>query len=346
MTPPLTTRLATAAMPLLRRLEPELAHRVALAGLKLAGPWWTPPATPAALAVDCAGLHFAHPVGVAAGLDKDGDYLDALGAIGFSHIEIGTVTPQPQPGNPRPRLLRIPAATALVNRMGFNSKGVEHVVQRLQCSRFRGVRGVSIGKNAATPLERAVDDYLLCLRRVYPLADYVAINISSPNTAQLRELQTVAGLEQLLGPLQQERQRLARENGKTKPLFVKLAPDLTSAELSILATEIRRLGVDGVIATNTTVDLQAVGAVPDVYRGGGLSGEPLHRQSVAVIAQLRVELGAGFPIIGVGGITTAANALATLRAGANAIQLYTGLVYRGPALLHEILAALTDARPA
>ncbi len=320
-------------------MEPELAHRVALAGLKLAAPFWPRLETPANLTVDCAGLHFAHPVGVAAGLDKDGDYLDALGAIGFSHIEVGTVTPQPQSGNPKPRLLRVPAATALINRLGFNSKGVDHVVRRLQHSRYRGIRGVSIGKNAATPIEKAVDDYLLCFRRLYPLADYIAINISSPNTAQLRELQSVEGLAQVIVPLQAERARLASEHGKHKPIFVKLAPDLTRDQLATLASEIRRLGVDGVIATNTTIDLQGVGAIPGVYQGAGLSGAPLHWKSVEVIAQLRKDLGADFPILGVGGITTAEAALATLRAGANVIQLYTGLVYRGPRLLREILAA-------
>ena len=340
MTTSAPTKLAAAAMSILLRLEPERAHRLALAGLKLLRPFWPPLETPASVAVNCAGLHFAHPVGIAAGFDKDGDYLDALGAIGFSHIEVGTVTPDPQAGNPKPRLMRIPAATALVNRMGFNSKGIAYVVQQLQRSRFRGIRGVSIGKNAVTPIESAVDDYLICFRIVYSLADYVAVNISSPNTSKLRELQTVEGLGQLIGPLQEEGAHLAREHGKRTPIFVKLAPDLTEDQLTSLALAIRRLGVDGVIATNTTVALDEVGTVPAIYQGGGLSGEPLHRKSLAVISQLRAELGSDFPIIGVGGITTAKAALATLTAGANVVQLYTGFIYRGPALLNEILSML------
>ncbi len=335
--------LATASLPILLRLEPELAHRLAMQGLKLLRSAWPTPKPSPTLAVTCAGLRFAHPVGIAAGFDKDGDYLDALGAVGFSHIEVGTVTPKPQPGNPKPRIHRIPAATAVVNRMGFNSKGLAYVERRLTGSSYGGVRGVSIGKNAATPIENAAEDYVLCFRTVYSMADYVAVNVSSPNTSQLRELQTAAGLSGLIGPLQDERVRLVRERGTHTPIFVKLAPDFTPEQLVAIAAEIRRLGVDGVIATNTTVALDGVGAVPAIYHGGGLSGEPLHRQSVNVISQLRSELGPDFPIIGVGGITTAEAALATLRAGANVIQLYTGLIYRGPALLDEILTSLGGA---
>lgn len=335
--------VSTAPLPLLHRLDPELAHSVALIGLHLMRAFWRAPWT-AGLARDVAGLRFIHPVGVAAGFDKSGDHLDALGAVGFSHVEVGTVTPRPQPGNPRPRLFRIPEAGAIVNRMGFNNKGVEHLVRRMSGSRFPGIKGVSIGKNAATPLERAEEDYLFCFRRVYPHADYIAVNVSSPNTPQLRELQAAERLASVIAPLQEERARLEREYGKRTPLFVKIAPDATSEQLSALAAELRRLGVDGVIATNTTVNLEGVPGVRPEHAGGGLSGAPLHARSVAVIRQLRSELGRGFPIIGVGGVTTAAAALATLDAGADVIQLYTGLVYRGAALLEEILEAIRLCR--
>jgi dihydroorotate dehydrogenase len=344
MTSTVASALAAASLPILLRLEPELAHRLAMSGLKLVRPLWEAPQTTAADAVTCAGVRFAHRVGVAAGFDKDGDYLDAIGAIGFGHVEVGTVTPRPQPGNPRPRLQRIRQARAVVNRMGFNSKGVAHVVDRLERSTFRGVRGVSIGKNADTPLDDAPSDYLACFRAVYALADYVAVNVSSPNTANLRELQRAQGLSGVVGPLQEEAVRLEREHGKRTPIFVKIAPDFAPEQLSSLALEIRRLGVDGLIATNTTVDLGEVAGVPAAFAGGGLSGEPLHRRSVAVIAQLRAELGSTFPIVGVGGIVSAQAALATLRAGADVIQLYTGLIYRGPALLGEILAATAALR--
>ena len=337
MTRSVALSLATAALPILLRLEPERAHRLALRGLKALRPFWPPLEVAPDLAVECAGLRFEHPVGIAAGFDKDGDYLDALGAVGFSHVEIGTVTPRPQPGNPPPRIHRIPAASAVVNRMGFNSKGIAYVVQQLQRSTFRGIRGVSIGKNADTPIENAAVDYLACLRAAYSLADFFAINVSSPNTSDLRRLQGGEDLDRLMGTLQDERARLVRESGKRVPIFVKIAPDLSSEQLTTLAREFRRLGVDGVIATNTTVDL---GGMPVAFEGGGLSGAPLHRRSLAVIAQLRSELGAAFPIIGVGGITTAGAALETLKSGANVIQLYTGLIYRGPALLQDILRAL------
>jgi len=331
---------AQATLPLLRRLEPERAHRLALRALKLV-PWrWSRPELPADAGVTLLGLRFDHPVGIAAGLDKDGDYLDALGAIGFSHIEVGTVTPRPQPGNPRPRLFRVPEAEALVNRMGFNSKGVDYLVERLRHSRFRGIRGISIGKNADTPLDVAHNDYVTCFERVYALADYVAVNVSSPNTSNLRELQAQVGLQRIVAALQERREQLQTRFGKHVPLFVKIAPDFTETALAALAAELRALAVDGVIATNTTVDLSAVAKVMPADTAGGLSGAPLHAKSVAVVRQLRAELGAGFPIIGVGGITNAAAALGTLAAGADLIQVYTGLIYRGPMLLHEILAAL------
>jgi dihydroorotate dehydrogenase len=331
--------IARASLPILTRLDPERAHDLALAGLRWLRPFWPALELPADLAVRCFGLRFAHPLGLAAGFDKNGDYLDALGAMGFSHVELGTVTPRPQPGNPKPRLFRIPEAGALINRMGFNNKGVDHLVAQVSRSRYAGIRGISIGKNFDTPLENAQDDYLICLRKVYALADYVAVNVSSPNTARLRELQARDGLERILGTLLEERRVLEQRYGKRVPLLVKVAPDLTPEEISALARDLRSLEVDGVIATNTSTDRSALANAPAAAQAGGLSGAPLHPLSMRVIAQLRAELGADFPLIGVGGIVSADHARATLRAGANLIQIYTGFAYRGSALLEEIVDA-------
>jgi dihydroorotate dehydrogenase len=331
--------IARASLPILTRLDPELAHDLGLAGLRWLRPLWSALELPAGLTVHCLGLEFAHPLGLAAGFDKNGDYLDALGAMGFSHIELGTVTPRPQPGNAKPRMFRIPEASALINRMGFNNKGVDHLVAQVSRSRYPGIRGISIGKNADTPLENAQDDYLICLRKVYALADYIAVNISSPNTARLRELQAREGLERILGTLLEERRVLERRCGKRVPLLVKVAPDLTPEQISALARDLRSLKVDGVIATNTSADHSALANAPAAAETGGLSGAPLHSLSLRVISQLRAELGAEFPLIGVGGIVSADHARATLRAGANLIQIYTGFAYRGSALLEEIVKA-------
>jgi dihydroorotate dehydrogenase len=335
--------IAQASLSLLSRLSPEFAHDLGLAGMQLLYPLWPARAVPAALQVRCLGKSFAHPVGLAAGFDKSGDYLDALGAMGFSHIELGTVTPRPQPGNPKPRMFRVPEKLALVNRMGFNNKGVDHLVAQLPRSRYPGIRGISIGKNFDTAIENAQSDYTACLRKVYPVADYVAVNVSSPNTARLRELQSADGLERIVGALLEERVRLEQQFGRHVPLLVKVAPDLDPGQISALAASLRSLQVDGVIATNTTTDLGSLGPSWPGDRRGGLSGAPLHALSLSVIAQLRSEMGAGFPIIGVGGIVSAADALATLRAGANLIQIYTGFAYRGQLLIEEILDALACA---
>ncbi len=336
--------VARASLPVLRRLPPETAHDLGLAGLQRLRPLWTAPVVPPALAVSCAGLTFAHPLGLAAGFDKDGDYLDALGALGFSHIELGTVTPRPQPGNPKPRMFRPPGGAALVNRMGFNNKGVDHLVARLQRARYPGIRGISIGKNADTPIDRAADDYVTCMRKVYAHADYIAINVSSPNTARLRELQEPDGLQRILGSLLETRAALCKDHAKQVPLLVKIAPDLDSGQIAELAAVVRSLGIDGIISTNTTTDLSALGPDWPDERRGGLSGAPLHARSVAVIAQLRAELGGGFPIVGVGGIVDADRALATLRAGANLLQVYTGFAYHGHALIEAVLDALCRRR--
>jgi dihydroorotate dehydrogenase len=332
--------MASAALPLLRHLDPELAHDLGLAGLKCVKALWPALPIPAALAVQSFGLQFSHPVGLAAGFDKNGDYLDALGALGFSHIELGTVTPRPQAGNPKPRMFRIPGSAALINRMGFNNKGVDHLVSRLARARYRGIRGISIGKNFDTPIENAQDDYVACLRKVYPHADYVAINVSSPNTERLRELQARDGLQRILGTLLAERFTLQQRFARRVPLLVKVAPDLSPEQLSALAHEVRSVQLDGVIATNTSTDLSVLQPPPAAAQRGGLSGAPLHPASVRIISQLRAELGADFPIIGVGGIVSAEHARASLRAGANLLQIYTGFAYRGAALIEEILDAL------
>jgi dihydroorotate dehydrogenase len=332
--------IASGSLPILSRLDPERAHDMGLAGLRLLKPLWPPQEAPAGLKVRCLGLEFAHPLGLAAGFDKNGDYLDALGALGFGHIELGTITPRPQPGNPKPRMFRIPATGALVNRMGFNNKGVDHLAAQLARSRYRGVRGVSIGKNFDTPIESAEADYVACLRKVYAHADYIAVNVSSPNTARLRELQGRDGLERIVGALHSERIQLERNHGKHVPLLVKIAPNLDQEQLASLAATLRSLAVEGVIATNTSTDLSSLGANwPDAQRGG-LSGAPLHSLSLGVIRQMRSALGPEFPIIGVGGIVSGDHALGTLNAGANLVQIYTGFANRGYGLVKEILDAL------
>jgi dihydroorotate dehydrogenase len=338
--PHLVSALAQSALPLLTRLDPELAHGVGLKALSWAGPLWPTLKTPDTLAVSCLGLKFAHRVGLAAGFDKNGDCLDGLGALGFSHVELGTVTPRPQPGNPKPRMFRFRNECALINRMGFNNKGVDHLVERLARSRYSGVRGISIGKNFDTPLENAQDDYLHCLRKVYAIADYVAINVSSPNTARLRELQGREGLQRVVSPLLEERAILAQRTGKRVPLLVKIAPDLDNEAIRALADDVRTLQIDGIIATNTSIDHGLLSTPPPKPIQGGLSGAPIHSRSRQVITQLRAELGPTFPIIGVGGIVSADNALATLQAGANLLQIYTGFAYRGAALIEDIVSAL------
>ena len=340
MTRWLASAMARTSLPLLRKMDAERAHDLGLEGLRFLRPMWPTPVIPSSLGLRCFGLRFAHPLGLAAGFDKNGDYVDALGAVGFGHIELGTVTPRPQPGNPKPRMFRVPQTDGLVNRMGFNNKGVDHLLAQLTAARYPGIRGISIGKNAATPIEEAQNDYVACLRKVYEYADYIAVNVSSPNTARLRELQAPDGLERIVGALLEERRLLQERQGKTVPLLVKIAPNLDAGQVRSIGGTLRSLAVDGIIATNTSNDLSGLGAAwPDTQRGG-LSGAPIHALSLNIIAQLRAELGPSVPIIGVGGIVDAERALATLAAGANLIQIYTGFANQGHRLVQDILQAL------
>ena len=329
------------------RLDPERAHDVTMEALaRLQN-------TPAQCAwqqtrvdnpLTLAGLRFPNRVGLAAGLDKNGRCIDGLGAMGFGFIEVGTVTPKAQPGNPKPRMFRLPAAEALINRLGFNNDGLPAFIANVQRARtFRqrgGILGLNIGKNAATPIERAADDYLTCLDGVYPHADYVTVNISSPNTKNLRELQGDEALDALLSALQARRVELAAEHGRSVPLFVKIAPDLDDAQVALIAATLQRNRIDGVIATNTTIARDAVRGLPHAEEAGGLSGKPVFEASNRVIAQLRAALGRRYPIIGVGGVLSGADAQAKIAAGADLVQIYTGFIYKGPPLVTQIARAL------
>ncbi len=329
--------------PLLFALDAETAHHLTLKALitmqriGLAG---APAPRPAACPRRVMGVDFPNPVGLAAGLDKNGAYIDALAALGFGFIEVGTVTPRPQPGNPRPRLFRIPQAQAVINRMGFNNDGVDRLVDNVRRADYRGVLGINIGKNFDTPIERAADDYLHCLRKVYALASYVTVNISSPNTRNLRQLQESAELENLLGALKTEQRRLADQHGKYVPLALKIAPDLDGAQVGVIAGLLRKHGIDAVIATNTTLARDGVAGLPHSAEAGGLSGAPLTQRSTTIVRQLGNALGGNLPIIGVGGIMSGADAEQKITAGASLVQLYTGLIYRGPRLVAECVDAL------
>lgn len=332
--------------PLLFALDAETAHAVTLAALNtLRHAGLLPVAVqPARCSRRVMGLDFPNPVGLAAGLDKDGECIDALAALGFGFIEVGTVTPRPQPGNPRPRLFRLDPAKAVINRMGFNNNGVDRLVDNVRRANFRGVLGINIGKNFDTPLDRAADDYVQCLRKVYASASYVTVNISSPNTKDLRQLQESAELDGLLGTLSAERQRLADAHGKRVPLAVKIAPDLDRAQLDAIAELLQRHAIDAVIATNTTTARDGVSSLRHGNESGGLSGAPLTERANDIVRQLRSALGNALPIIGVGGIMSGADASQRIAAGASLVQLYTGLIYRGPGLVRECVAALCGER--
>ena len=292
--------------------------------------------------VRCMGLEFPNPVGVAPGLDKNGDYFEALGDLGFGFVEIGTITPRPQPGNPKPRVFRLPEAQAMINRLGFNNKGVDHLVRQVRKHRFQGILGINIGKNFDTPIERAAEDYLHCLEAVYAYADYITVNISSPNTENLRDLQGEEELDRLLGALQRRRGELADEFDRRVPMAVKVAPDLDDGAIPVIAQVVEHHGMDAVIATNTTIGRDGVEGLEHAGETGGLSGAPLKEKADRVLAALRRELPDEIALIGVGGITCGQDAVDKLERGASLVQFYTGMVYRGPELVSECLQAIAD----
>lgn len=336
--------------PALFTLDPEKAHDVTLRNLSRA---WSNntmrkilKARNMLLPCDLMGLPLRNPIGLAAGLDKNGEYIDALGQLGFGFLEVGTVTPRPQDGNPKPRMFRLPKAQALINRMGFNNHGLEVFLANVARSNYcghGGILGLNLGKNADTPIEQAADDYLKGLNAVYAYADYVTINISSPNTKNLRALQGEDELSQLLQQLQAARQELADQHGRYVPIAIKIAPDLDHDQIMSIAHLLPRYGMDGVIATNTTLSRDAVQGLPHAQEAGGLSGPPVHELSLKVISELRREMGPDFAIIGVGGIDSGQKALEKIQAGANAIQLYTGLIYQGPRLIRDCMDSLRKA---
>ncbi len=331
--------------PLLFALEAETAHEAATRGLALAAATGTlrfAVDAPLEDPVEVMGLRFRNRVGLAAGLDKNGVHVDALAALGFGFVEIGTVTPKAQPGNPRPRMFRLPGSEALINRMGFNNLGVDALVHAVRRSKYRGVLGINIGKNAGTPLDEAEDDFVYCLKRVYRHASYVALNVSSPNTADLRQLQGANELDRVLGAICAERSRLAAKHERYVPLAVKIAPDLADEQIESIAARLTAHGIDAVIATNTTIAREAVAGQPHAEEAGGLSGAPLREPANRVIRALRAALPSGYPIIGVGGILSGADARAKIDAGATLVQLYTGLVFRGPALVAECARAIAS----
>ena len=334
--------LYSLARSALFRLDPEVAHDLSLKSLGMLGP-------AAALlgagadqgsAVRVMGIDFPNPVGLAAGLDKNGEYIDALAALGFGSLEIGTVTPRPQPGNPKPRLFRLPEHEAIINRMGFNNSGVEQLLRNVERASFRGVLGINIGKNFDTPIEKAADDYLACLDAVYDRATYVAVNISSPNTKNLRDLQSSQALDALLAAVMQRREALAVRHSATKPLLVKVAPDLDDEQVEAIAGLAVKHRVDGLIATNTTIARDAVKDHRHASQTGGLSGKPLLAPSTAILRKLAGALKGRVPLVGVGGIHSGADARAKIEAGASLVQLYTGFIYKGPALIGEARRAL------
>jgi dihydroorotate dehydrogenase len=332
-------------------MDPEAAHELTMASLaRVQG---TPLAWAYCVAtvddpIELAGLKFPNRVGLAAGLDKNAKCIDGLASMGFGFVEVGTVTPLAQPGNPKPRMFRLPKAHALINRLGFNNEGLDAFLDNVQRSTLRRknksgmLLGLNIGKNAATPIESAIDDYLICLNGVYPHADYVTVNISSPNTKNLRSLQSDGALDALLGAIATRREILQKQYGKRVPIFVKIAPDLEPAQVAVIAATLVRQGMDGVVATNTTLSRDAVKGLEHAEEAGGLSGAPVREASNRVIAQLRSALGPTYPIIGVGGIMSAADAVEKIRAGADVVQMYTGLIYKGPQLVKESALAIKN----
>lgn len=324
------------------RLDPERAHHVALKGLRwLHRCGMARILRPGDIDVPTSlwGWDLPNPIGLAAGLDKNGEYVDALGALGFGFIEVGTVTPKPQPGNPKPRIFRLTDSVGLINRLGFNNRGLDYLIDRVRRRRWRGILGINIGKNKDTPNEKAVDDYVTCLRRVYIHADYITVNVSSPNTAGLRDLQQPDSLANLLDVLLDERDALASRHGDSRPLLLKLAPDLDEEEIRATAELLNSRRPDGVIATNTTIDRAAVTHEPLAHETGGLSGRPVYERSTEVLRSLRNGLDPTIRLIGVGGITDSETARGKIDAGADLLQIYTGFIYRGPQLIADCCRA-------
>jgi len=325
--------------PFVLALDPETAHEISIAGLHALGavaPIGRPlPDTP----VTVMGISFPNRIGLAAGLDKNGEAIDALAGWGFGHIEIGTVTPRAQPGNPKPRMFRLPQVEGIINRMGFNNHGIDALVANVRAAKYRGILGINIGKNADTPIERAADDYLIGLERAYPHASYITVNISSPNTKNLRALQGESELDALLGALKARQAELAQQHGKYVPIALKIAPDLDEAQITNIADALKRHRIDAVIATNTTLDRSKVAGQANAEQAGGLSGAPLFEASTLVLKKLAAALAGEMPIIAVGGVTDGAKAKAKLDAGAQLVQIYSGLIYRGPGLVKDCVAA-------
>jgi dihydroorotate dehydrogenase len=343
LTMPSTPTMYDLARQMLFKLSAETSHDLSLdligAGGRL-GLNQRLTKAPAPLPVKVLGLSFANPVGLAAGLDKNGTAIDGFAQLGFGFVEIGTVTPRPQPGNPQPRLFRLPDATAIINRMGFNNLGVDHLVARVKAARYNGVLGINIGKNATTPVERAQDDYLLCLDKVHEHASYVTVNVSSPNTPGLRSLQFGDSLKALLDALAVRRQALALASGRRVPLAIKIAPDMTDEETAQVAAALLATGMDAVIATNTTLSREGVQGLPHGEEAGGLSGAPVRERSTHTVRVLAAELKGAIPIIAAGGITEGRHAAEKIEAGASLVQVYSGFIYRGPALIRESVDAI------
>jgi dihydroorotate dehydrogenase len=331
------------ASPLLFQFDAESIHDFTLKSLNTAerlGALSLYPSPPVCQSRQVMGITFPNPVGLAAGLDKNAAVIDAMAALGFGFIEVGTVTPRPQPGNPKPRLFRLKEAQGIVNRFGFNNLGVDHLIENVKVAKYKGVLGINIGKNFDTPMENAVDDYLICMQKVYAHATYITVNISSPNTKNLRALQEKEALAHLLATLKLEQTKLASQHGKYVPITLKIAPDLEFEQINEIADLLMQHNIDGVIATNTTLDRDSVQGIEHAEEAGGLSGAPVRKKSTLVIQQLSQRLQGAVPIIGVGGILSGADAAEKIAAGANLVQVYSGLIYKGPKLIHDICKSL------
>lgn len=333
--------LYSLARPLLFTLAPERAHELTLSMLDKAYKLGFMHQKVANKPVTCMGIEFPNPVGLAAGLDKNGAHIDALAALGFGFIEIGTITPRPQAGNPQPRLFRIPEAKAIINRMGFNNDGVDKLVENVKASKFKGILGINIGKNADTPVEDAVSDYLICLEKVYNYASYITVNISSPNTKNLRSLQSGDALTELLQTLKDRQLELAEQYNHYVPLVLKVAPDLTIEDINFISTQLLKFKIDGLIVTNTTLGRDGVENLPNGNEAGGLSGAPVFEKSTECLRQFSKILDGRMPLIGVGGIVSGDQAVIKQQAGASLVQVYSGLIYTGPTLVKDCVDAMT-----